>query len=75
MVTYKLLDERRGNQTHISQYKIEITRIIIKYHQQELDFDKYFITKEFSVADFDYVEEVEMVGKNKKNGIKQKSNK
>ena len=31
--------------------------------------------KEVSVADFDYVEEVEMVGKNKKNGIKQKSNK
>ena len=50
-------------------------KMVIKYHQQALDFDKYFITKEFSVADFDYVEEFDMAGKNNKNGIKQKINK
>ena len=31
--------------------------------------------KEVSVADFDYVEEVDMEGKNRKNEIKQKINK
>ena len=50
-------------------------KMVIKYHQQALDFDKYFIMKEVSVADFDYVEEVDMAGKNNKNGIKQKINK
>ena len=50
-------------------------RKIIKYHQSELDFEKYFIMREVSVADFDNAEEVDMTGKNKKNGIKQKSNK
>ena len=47
-------------------------RKVIKYHQQALYFDKYFIMKEVSVADFDYVEEVDMAGKNQKNGIKKK---
>ena len=48
---------------------------VIKNHQQALDFDKYFNMKEVSVADFDYVEEVDMEGKNRKNEIKQKINK
>ena len=50
-----------------------MTNKVIKYHQSALDFDKYFIMKEVSVADFDYVEEVDMAGKNNKNGIKQKT--
>ena len=75
MVTYKILEERKDNQTQITLYKIESMRKIIKYHQSELDFEKYFIMREVSVADFDNAEEVDMTGKNKKNGIKQKSNK
>ena len=42
----------------------------IKYHRAAQDFDKYFIMKEVSVANFDYIEEVDMVGKNKKYGRK-----
>ena len=48
---------------------------VIKYHRSAIEFDKYYIMKEFSVADFDYVEEVDMKGNNKKNGIKQKKHK
>ena len=47
----------------------------IKYHRAAQDFDKYFIMKEVSVANFDYIEEVEMAGKNKKNRIKRKKDK
>ena len=32
MVTYKLLEEQKGNQDHISQYKIESMNKEIKYH-------------------------------------------
>ena len=48
---------------------------VIKFHLSAPDFDKYFILKEVLVADFDYVEEVYMVGENKNNGIKRKRDK
>ena len=48
---------------------------VIKYNLLALDFDTFFIMKEFSVAYFDYVEEVEMSGKNKKYGIKRRRDK
>ena len=69
MVTYKILEERKGNQNQIPQYKIESIKKVIKFHWEALDFDKGFIMKEVSAADFDYVEEVDMAGKNKNNGI------
>ena len=43
---------------------------VIKSHRLAQDFDKVIIMKEVSVADFDYVEEVEMEVKSKKDGIK-----
>ena len=70
MVTHKILEERKLNQTQITQYNIEIMKRVINYHWSALDFDKKNIMKEFSVADFDYIEEVDMVGKNKKYGRK-----
>ena len=43
---------------------------VIKSHRLAQDFDKVIIMKEVSVADFDYVEEVEMEYKNQEYGIK-----
>ena len=56
IATYKILEERKGNQTYITQYKIENMKKDIKSHQSALDFDKVFIMKEVSVTYFDYVE-------------------
>ena len=68
MVTYKILEERKGNQTQITQYKIESMKNFIKYHRSALYFDTVFIMQNVSGADFDYIEEFDIVGKNKKYG-------
>ena len=47
MVTYKILEELKGNKTQISQKEIESMKKVIKYHRAALDFDKYFIMKKF----------------------------
>ena len=70
MVTNKYWKSVKAIKLTLHNKKIESMKKVIKSHRSALDFNKVFFVEKVSVADFDYVEEVEMEYKNQEYGIK-----
>ena len=78
MLTYKSLEMRANSsaetevESKMSLAKIESMTKIIKSHRAALDFDKNFIMKSVTAADFSFEEEVELASEKKAAGKKRK---